>query len=122
MSKHMYSTFLMKSGFVTNINYLDFLKEHMIQELLLDLEERCAGCSLKQVWLSALDKSHKTSLYLYFPSNHQLCWKTQNRTMITKIHGPFTGLHRMLQSFRAISLKCDCLILHPSCIRPEYCP
>lgn len=33
MSKHMYSTFLMKSGFVTNINYLDFLKEHMIQEL-----------------------------------------------------------------------------------------
>lgn len=30
----MYNTFLTKSGFfVTNINYLDFLKEHMVQEL-----------------------------------------------------------------------------------------
>lgn len=34
MFKHMYSTFLMKSGSVTNINYLDFPKEHMIQKLL----------------------------------------------------------------------------------------
>lgn len=33
MFKHMYSTFLMKSGSVTNINYLNFLREHMIQKL-----------------------------------------------------------------------------------------
>ena len=66
-------------------------------------------------------KTHKISLY--FPSNHQICQKTQNRTKITKIHGPFTGFHWiMCQSFRAISLKCDCLILHPACVWPQHYP
>lgn len=64
MSKHMYNTFLERVIFVTNINYLDFLKEHIIQglEFAQVEEEMCWPFTVtgrgQDVWFKLLFSSH----------------------------------------------------------------
>lgn len=94
MFKHMYSTFLMKSGSVTNINYLNFLREHMIQKLLsaFMVEEKMCWLFTVTGRFSPPDETlTQDSCTLIMLISPKIINPFGSHMIITRIHGPFTN-------------------------------